>query len=60
MAKKNKHYKINCWIPVEAEEPKVYRSLDEAQSDLDQAIFMQSENRYEIVECDRDGIELRR
>lgn len=53
-------YKIKCWIPVDVdpEEEQIYESKEEANSDLESMAMMQEENRYEITECDEDGIEV--
>jgi hypothetical protein len=41
-------YIIKCWIPIEPEDPKVYKTYEEAHSDLEQLESMQPENIYEI------------
>lgn len=53
-------YKIKCWIPVEVEPEveEVYETEDEAADHLEIVSMMQEENRYEIVECDEDGMEI--
>ena len=51
-------YMIKCWIPVDADEPEVYGSLLKAGKDYDQVADMQPENHYEIVECDKQGVEI--
>jgi hypothetical protein len=51
-------YLIKSYIYVNEENPIVYKTLDEAEIDFDQAEFMQPENRYEIVECNESGPEI--
>ena len=51
-------YMIKCWIPVEADEPQIYETEEEAGQDYEQAVLMQPENKYEVVECDEDGQEI--
>ena len=51
-------YLIECYIPVNEEKPIIYKTLDEAEIDLDQVESMQPENRYEIVECDESRAEI--
>jgi len=51
-------YLMKCFISVNEENPIIYKTLDEAEVDFDQAEFMQPENRYEIVECDKSGTEI--
>jgi len=42
-------YKIACWIPVEEEEPEIYKTKKEAEQDLESLRLMQPENIYKIV-----------
>jgi len=59
MDEPKKFYRIDCWIPVEAEEPQVYDNQYEAQDDADNHYgLMQPENKYEVVECKEDGKDL--
>ena len=51
-------YMIKCWIPVEAEEPQIYDTVYNAEGDLREAKYMQPKNKYEIVECDKQGKEI--
>jgi hypothetical protein len=51
-------YLMKCYIQVNEDNPTIYKTLDEAEIDLDQAESMQPENRYEIVECDESGTEI--
>ena len=51
-------YMIKCWIPVDAEDPQVYYSKYNADSEISIIEDMQPENRYEIVECDKQGKEI--
>ena len=52
-------YAIKCWIPVDADDPQIYEEEEEAAGlDYEQAVFMQPENKYEIVECDEAGQEI--
>lgn len=51
-------YIIKCWIPTEAEDPQIYYGMYDAQNDLIDAEDMQPENKYEIVECDKQGKEI--
>lgn len=51
-------YIIKCWIPVDEEDPQMYDAEYNAQSELEQIEDMQPENRYEIVECDKQGKEI--
>ena len=48
-------YMIKCWILVDVDEPEIYETEEEARLDYEQAVFMQPENKYEVVECDEDG-----
>ena len=50
-------YTIKCWIPVDADEPEIHLHKVTADAELEQAVFMQPENKYEVVECDEDGQE---
>ena len=58
--KENKEmpYMIKCWIPVDADEPQIYEEEEEAGLDYEQVVFMQPENKYEVVECDEAGQEV--
>ena len=49
---------IKVWIPVDVDEPEIYENEDEAGLDWEQATLMQPENKYEIVECDEQGVEI--
>lgn len=51
-------YMIKCWIPTEAEDPQIFDTIYNAEGDLFQAEDMQPENKYEIVECDKQGKEI--
>ncbi len=42
-------YVIKAWIPVEIEEPVVYRTKAEAQKEYEHLSALQPENIYEIV-----------
>lgn len=43
-------YKIKVWVPVEEDEPEIYKSREEALRDLESLKLMQPENIYRIVE----------
>jgi hypothetical protein len=45
-------YVIKAWIPVEIEEPVVYRTKAEAQKDYEHCTMLQPENIYKIVKID--------
>ena len=49
---------IKCWILVDVDEPQIYEEEEEAGLDYEQAVSMQPENKYEVVECDEDGQEI--
>ena len=51
-------YTIKAWIPVEADEPDIYLTADDALSDLSEIRNMQPENIYEIIKCDKAGREV--
>ena len=51
-------YIIKCWIPVEADEPEIYDSVYDGHTDLVDVKNMQPENKYQIVECDKQGNEI--
>jgi hypothetical protein len=42
-------YKIMCWIPLEPEDPEVYRTRKEAEEDIRELRFLQPDNIYKIV-----------
>jgi len=57
MAKK--FWRIDCWIPVEAEEPQVYENFIDAQNDAENHFgLMQPENIYIVKCCKEDGSDL--
>ncbi len=45
-------YKILCWIPVEEEEPEIYKTRAEAEKELKHLSFLQPENIYEVEEVE--------
>ena len=51
-------YMIKAWIPTEAEDPQIYDCMYDAQVDIGEVEDMQPENKYEIVECDKQGKEI--
>ena len=51
-------YKIKCWIPIETEDPQIYSNIGNASEEYGQLEDMQPENKYEIVECDKQGKEI--
>ncbi|MBO3842910.1 MAG: hypothetical protein FGF48_10950 [Candidatus Brockarchaeota archaeon] len=42
-------YKIKVWIPVEEDEPEIYKSRKDALRDLETLKLIQPENIYRIV-----------
>jgi len=42
-------YKILVWIPVEPEDPEIYRTRKEAKKDMESLELMQPENIYKII-----------
>jgi len=50
-------WKIKVWVPVEPEKPLLYGSLKEVIEEMEQMQFLQPENRYTYVPCDKDGVE---
>lgn len=47
-----KQYRIDCWIPVEADDPEIYTSYKVAIHELKHCQLMQPENIYKVVEID--------
>lgn len=47
-------YKIKVWIPVEEDEPEMYKSRKEALKDLESLKLTQPENIYKIVKVSGD------
>lgn len=41
-------YRIACWIPIEAEEREIYKSLEDARRDLEHYQALQPENIYKL------------
>jgi len=39
---------VKSWIPVDAEEPEIHETEEEACDELEHCRFMQPENRYEL------------
>ena len=48
-------YRIKCWIAVEPEEEKLYKTFEEARRDLEHLQFLQPENIYKIEEVNDDS-----
>ena len=46
-------YRLDCYIPVEPDEPDIFKNLHEANIEYDQMCEMHPENHYEVVECDK-------
>jgi hypothetical protein len=42
-------YRIKTWIPVEPEDPEIYRTREEAEEDLKNLKFRQPENICKII-----------
>ena len=42
-------YRIKIWIPVEPEDPEIYRTREEAEEDLKNLKFRQPENICKII-----------
>lgn len=52
-------WRVKTFILVEEDEPTIYQEKAEADSDADQAMFMQpGEVITVVVECDEDGNEI--
>jgi hypothetical protein len=51
-------YRIDCWIPVEPDEPVIYDDLGKAIADYDSQALMQPENKYELILLNDDGEEI--
>ena len=45
-------YRVDCYIPTEADEPTVYATLTAAEEDRHELEGMQPENIYKIVQID--------
>lgn len=52
---KTKHYRIDSWIYIQADEPYVMDSIEDARMELRHCQFMSPKDRFEIVECDEQG-----
>ena len=55
-------YVVKVWIPVNEPpygEELIHEFLDDAEMEMEQAELMQPENKYEIVEVDPSGLEVK-
>ena len=48
--KKKIRYRVDCWIPIEAEDPELYDNFSNAEIALRECRSMQPENIYGITE----------
>ncbi|MEK6828679.1 MAG: hypothetical protein AABY15_01010 [Nanoarchaeota archaeon] len=46
-------YKLLSYIPVEAENPAIFDTLDEAEQEAEHLRAMQPENKYEVNEVEK-------
>jgi len=51
-------YKVKSFIEVEVENPTIFETEEEAKTEEDHCSHLQTENRYEVVECDEKGEEV--
>ena len=51
-------YKIDCWIPVNAEDPVIFDNFDDAKAELLHDSLLQPRNIHKIVACDENGEEV--
>jgi hypothetical protein len=49
-------YKIMCWIPVEEDEPEIYKTRKEARKGHYHLSLMQPENIYKIVPATPEAV----
>jgi len=48
-------YRIKTWIPVEEEDPVIYKTREEAEKVYEQLRLLQPENIYKIVEISSEN-----
>ena len=51
---KPKKYKVNAYLLVEADEPEIYNTKEEAEMEAAHCRYLQPENKYEIEEIEDD------
>jgi len=52
------NWKVKVWVPITTEEENIYIEEEKAYMEMKNAMFMQPENKYKVMECDEDGNEI--